>query len=64
MQQAFSFARDAKTLVDTTEKLKDVVYELLKLTVELCIFVKEYTNSGFIGIIFTFVLFPFKLIFT
>ncbi|EJD08074.1 uncharacterized protein FOMMEDRAFT_144172 [Fomitiporia mediterranea MF3/22] len=49
MQQAFGFARDAQSLGDTTEKLKEVICELLKLTIELCTFVKEYTKSSFIG---------------
>ncbi|KAL5498132.1 hypothetical protein ACEPAH_2262 [Sanghuangporus vaninii] len=49
MGEAFEFVCDVQTLRDRAIGLQRSIDGLLKQTIECCIFVREYTNHGFVG---------------
>jgi hypothetical protein len=51
MAEVYSFVDDVEPL-EKVKRLKDVVVEITKQTVECAIFIREYTGHGFSGIAF------------
>jgi uncharacterized protein YwgA len=51
MAEVYSFVDDVESL-EKVKRLKDVVVEITKQTVECAIFIREYTGHGFSGIAF------------
>ncbi|EJC99178.1 WD40 repeat-like protein [Fomitiporia mediterranea MF3/22] len=48
MMRAYEFAKDVKTLGDGAKKLTEPTDRLLRHTIAVCFFVKEYTSRSFI----------------
>ncbi|KAL5480301.1 hypothetical protein ACEPAI_1571 [Sanghuangporus weigelae] len=49
MINAFDFIRDVETLPDKSDRMQQAIVELLKQTIECCLFVSRYTSRNFLG---------------
>ncbi|OCB85826.1 WD40 repeat-like protein [Sanghuangporus baumii] len=50
--EAFSFVCEAQTLKDRAASLQQPIDRLIKQTIECCLFVRQYTDHGFVGRMF------------